>query len=172
MPETKENPPSLPSRHDLQRAIDLYLQVVYDGGTPGPNAQRYMPLGDWEVREYLGSDQVERTPPDADVQRARSFAIRLGNPVYPNMKLRLSRPPREEVLLFSVDAHDAMLQAPPGSPDFAALEELKQLNADLATRVTDAWEAAGLPTEKSHLRDALNKARAHRDTGASDAPEN
>ncbi|MFP4054271.1 MAG: hypothetical protein ACLFV7_10470 [Phycisphaerae bacterium] len=169
MPETEENPDSLPSKDELQQAIDVYLRVAY-GDAPLPaTAERYLPPDHWDPQGYLLSDAVERTPPESPPQQVRSYAIRLGNPMYPNMKLRLARPPRENVFLLSVDCHDQMLQAPPDSPDFAALEQLKQFNADLATQIVAAWEDAGLTTEKSHLRDTLRRARARRDSDASDA---
>ena len=75
------------------------------------------------------------------------------------MKLRISRAPRCGAFVFHVDAHDAMLKAPEGSPDAGPLEELKAHNATVTRAIHEAWEAAGLLTERQHLRNAIDACR-------------
>jgi hypothetical protein len=154
-----EHPVQLPSAAQLAEAIETYLQLAYEGTSSPPTLQRVLPADGFDPGAYLMSDAVERTPPDAALDDVRAFAIRLGNCQYPNMKLRLSRPPKDDVLLLSVDSHDAMLQVPPDSPDYDALEAMKAFNAELAGRIQAAWDHADLPTEKRHLREAIDRAR-------------
>jgi hypothetical protein len=97
------------------------------------------------------------------LEQTRSFVLRLGNDFYPHMKLRMSRPPRSQEFVFSVDSHDAFLHALPGSPDYDALEDLKKRNAALAERITASWEAQSLPTERTYLRAKLQQAREAKD---------
>ncbi len=154
-----EHPVQLPSAAQLAGAIETYLQLAYEGTTRPPTLQRVLPVDGFDPGAYLMSDAVERTPPDAAMDDVRAFAIRLGNCQYPNMKLRLSRPPKEDVLLLSVDSHDAMLQVPPDSPDYDALEAMKAFNAELTGRIQTAWDRDDLPTENRHLREAIDRAR-------------
>jgi len=142
---------SLPSADEIRRAVELYLAAAYGDDRPAA-VDRLMPGEAFEPGSYLMSDRVERTPDSCGLREVRSFALRLGNRWYPHMKLRISRPPNERVYLFCVDCHDAMLQAPAGSPDGPALEQLKRHNASLAAAIDAAWDAAGLPTEKGFLR--------------------
>ena len=113
-------------------------------------------------------DVAERDPRDAPPANVRSFALRIGNARYPNMKLRLSRPPNAEAYLMMVDCHDAVLRAAADSPDHAALESLKRHNAAVAAAVHAAWDAAGLPTERTYLRQEIRRARQAR-PGEADA---
>jgi hypothetical protein len=75
------------------------------------------------------------------------------------MKMCICRPGDDPVFLFMVDAHDAVLEAPPGSPDHQALEELRRNNVAIASEINAAWEAAGLKTEKSYLKEKIRRAR-------------
>lgn len=148
----------LPSASDLRQAIDVYLDRTYGGAAP-PSAERFRPPGDFEPAEWLMGDAIEREPPDAAIDQVRWFALRIGNAQYPHMKLRLTRVPTDGVFVLNVDSHDAFLSAPPGSPDSAALEELKRHNATLAAAVISAWDAAGLLTERDFLRQKIRQAR-------------
>ncbi len=147
-----------PAKEQLRQAIDLYLERAYPEGPPPEMLERFavpegIPLEEWLMRE-----QIERSP-DGELDAVRSFALRLGNYQYPHMKLRLSRPPKDGVFLFSVDAHDACLKAPPGSPDAGPLEQLKRSNAEIAAAILAAWDAADLPTERWYLREKIRKMR-------------
>jgi hypothetical protein len=148
---------------ELRKAIEIYLDLAYANADHPETLERFLPEPGSEPAEYLMSDAVERTPPDVPLKETRAFAIRLGNAQYPNMKLRLSRPPKDPLLLLSVDAHDAMLKVPPESPDYDALEALKAFNTELTDRIHKAWDQAELPTEKGYLRDALDRAKARAD---------
>ena len=148
----------LPTTDEIRRAIRLYLQHAY-GDRPAPAAGKFQTPEDFDPPEWLMSDIVERDPANAPIVNVRSFALRLGNWQYPHMKLRLSRPPNDSVFVFSVDAHDAFLDAPPGSPDRLALEELKHHNSAVAATILSAWDAAGLLTERNYLRRRIRQAQ-------------
>jgi len=152
----------LPTSEQLREAIRLYVEKAY-GQEPPAAMRKLVPPEDFRPADWLMEDQVERDPSGAPLQAVRSFALRLGNRHYPHMKLRLSRPPRDAIYLFSVDSHDAFLQAPPGSPDFAALEQLKKQNAVLSSRILEAWDQANLPTEKNYLRLKIRQAKDRKD---------
>ncbi len=152
---------ALPGAEILRDAIRVYLDIAYPQGAPASAAEK-IPSADASLRAWLMSDCVERDPPDAAFEEVRSFILRLGNAMYPHMKLRLSRPPRDSIYLFSVDAHDAFLHAEPGSPDHEALEELKRHNAEVAAAVMEAWNRTGLPTEHNYLRERLRRGRSGR----------
>lgn len=150
---------SLPSADLIHQAIAVYLSCAYGGDPPESLLSVLPPRGAFDAAEYLMSDCVERIPPKANLDEIRSFTLRLGNWAYPHMKLRLSRPPNDPVFLFAVDCHDEFLRAAEGSPDAEPLAELKEHNVRLAANIEAAWAQAGLPTEKSFLRDKIEKAR-------------
>lgn len=150
----------------LQLAIDLYLQNAYTT-TPIPTA----------VQERV--KPIRALPPDAPVPEnllehetavSRSgYALRLGQPLYPHMKLIIedapARPSGDPAVFFPrfllrVDAHDRHLHAPPGSPDAAWLASIRTSNKDLTDRIEGAWSDAHLPTFKEFLRLELQSRRS------------
>ncbi|MFB3891340.1 MAG: hypothetical protein ACE15C_04875 [Phycisphaerae bacterium] len=150
----------LPPASEVRQAVLLYIQNAYAQDAP-ETTKRFVPPDGFDPAAWLMSDIAERDPANAPLDAVRSFALRIGNAMYPHMKLRLSRPPKDQVFLFSVDSHDAFLSAPPGSSDHLALEELKRHNAAVSARISAAWDAAGLPTERNYLRRKVAEARVH-----------
>ena len=60
------------------------------------------------------------------------FALRLGQPLYPHMKLIVEPAPAPStMLLLRVDAHDRHLHATPGSPDESWLASIRTSNKEL-----------------------------------------
>ncbi|MCK5113220.1 MAG: hypothetical protein KAR11_00465 [Phycisphaerae bacterium] len=110
--------------------------------------------------KWIMGEMVEREPADSTPQTMRWASFRFGNVFYPNMKFRISRVPNSDDFVFSVDSHDAVLQAEPGTPDHAMLEELKAENAKLAQTITDDWNKADLPTEHNYMRRKIQLAKA------------
>lgn len=151
----------LPTGAELRRAIALYLYHAYDNEPPERILQSHPIEDDTDPRQWLMRDQVERDPSDAPLEQVRSFVLRLGNKLYPHMKLRLTRAPRRDFYVFSVDSHDAFLHAKPGSPDQKALEELKRFNNNLARSIHAAWDKAGLNTEHAYLRRLIAEAKGN-----------
>ncbi|MFG0284322.1 MAG: hypothetical protein ACF8R7_07855 [Phycisphaerales bacterium JB039] len=148
---------SLPSADVVQRAIAIYLDAAYPSPAPAEVTAR-LPEAPIDVARWLGGDAVEREPPGAGLAEARSFAVRLGNSVYPHMKLRMARPPRHDGLVFSVDAHDQFLAAR-AEAEAGPLEQMKRHNAEIARVIHEHWERAGVPTERSYLRAKVAQAR-------------
>jgi hypothetical protein len=149
---------SLPSALQITQAVRIYLEVAYGGQCP-PSIGRLVPPDSFEPAQWLMQGTAQRDPADAPLEGVRSFSLRLGNASYPHMKLRLSRPPKDNVFLFSVDAHDAFLHAPPTSADHGTLEELKRRNSQMAATITAMWDEKGLPTERNYLRLKIDQAR-------------
>ena len=118
-----------------------------------------MPPEDADPAEWLMGELVERTEPDAPIERVRFFSLRIGNSLYPHMKLRLTRVGDPVACVLTVDSHDAMLHAPPDTADFAELESLKRHNAAVASAIGDAMDAAGLPSERNFLREQIRRAK-------------
>ena len=153
-----DKPTGLPGPNQIGEAIEIFLRHAYGPKVPAV-AERLIPPQEFMPRTWLMNDPVERMPPDAPFEAVRSFALRLGNSSYPHMKLRLSRPPDSRSYLFSVDCHDAFLNAPAGSPDSEALEQMKKHNAAVASAISAELNDAGLPTEHNYLRQRIRQAR-------------
>jgi len=158
----------LPDAESLRLAVDIYVRHAWPGSLPA-SVERLCPPPDVDPAAWLMSDVAERTPSDAcGLDDVRSFALRIGNSQYSNMKLRISRAPAADAFVFHVDAHDAMLAAPDGSPDAEALAALKAHNANLTRAIQGAWAAAGLLTEHRYLRQALQQHREAIESGEGD----
>jgi hypothetical protein len=153
---------ALPPAGQIRRAVELYLARAYSAPCPAPVAG-LIPPEDFDPCQWLMDERFERDPADAPLAQVRSFILRLGNDLYPHMKLRISRPPRAVQFVFSVDSHDAFLHASPGSKDYELLEELKRHNAALAESIHAAWDLGGLPTERNYLRQKLQEAKDARE---------
>lgn len=81
------------------------------------------------------------------------YVLRLGNHLYPHMKLAVQQSDDDGDWFFHVDAHD---DAPaPIAADCTAWEILRQRNFEIAAAVHCAWELAGVPVcprTTEHLR--------------------
>ena len=137
--------------------MDLYLHVAYPTGVPQVVAQRIASVQALPDAGEVPLDLLERSVPDA----ACSYALRLGQPLYPHMKLVVDPVPagtcRGHDFLMRVDVHDLHLHAPAGSPDAAWLAGLRQSNKELQDRIEAAWTGAGLPSFKDFLRQQLEE---------------
>lgn len=152
----------LPTASTLRLAIEQYLKQAYGATPPAGVVERFVPPPDADPAEWLMREDIERQPADVPLHRVRSFALHVGNRRYPHMKIRLTRPPRKPVYVLSVDAHDAFLHTPPGSPDAEALEQLKRFNAQLAREILAVWDAADMLTEHAYMREQIQAARRSR----------
>lgn len=146
----------------FQRAMEMYLAAAYPaggGGVPAAVAERvtaFTGLGAGEVPVGMLEQSV--------AEAAESWALRLGQPLYPHMKLVVDPVPgaggtgggcRGYDFLLRVDAHDRHLHAPPSSPDAAWLAGIRASNKALVDKIEGDWAAAGLPTFKEYLRNQL-----------------
>ncbi|MGN6367279.1 MAG: hypothetical protein ACTHN5_03370 [Phycisphaerae bacterium] len=142
----------------LQQAIDLYLKNAYpSGNVPPPTQSRAKPIQDLSPSENVPEFLLE-TEKSATLH---GFALRLGQPLYPHMKLIIEpAPPPSTMLLLRVDAHDRHLHAAPGSPDETWLASIRTSNKELGERIEAAWSSHGLPTFKDFLRSQLAARKA------------
>ena len=157
------------SAHILQQAIELYLHNAYPSGNlPAPTQQRAQP-----IRNLPPSENVPVTLLEKETGATlHGFALRLGQPLYPHMKLiiepappapdPLGETPNSPTLLLRVDAHDRHLHAPAGSPDETWLAAIRTSNKELTERIEAAWSKNGLPTFKDYLRSQLAARKAQR----------
>jgi hypothetical protein len=149
--------------HIFRQALDLYLGLAYPGGAPAEVQARLAPLRDLPADASVPLNLLEHGVPDSTA----SLAVRLGQPMYPHMKLVIDPCPHAAAraagastcrgydFLFRADAHDQHLHAPPGSPDAAWLASVRQSNKELVEKIEAAWSGAGLPTFKDYLRHQL-----------------
>jgi hypothetical protein len=159
-------PAQLPSSEEIHRAVEIYLRHAYGGEPPEHVSDLLPPEGAFSPKDWIFQEMAEREPETDNLSELKTVAFRLGNALYPNMKLRLSRPPQDPVFLFSVDSHDAMLLAPEGSPDHKMLEELKTHNAKVAEAIHAEWDHADLPTERTYLRKKIRQARDEQESAS------
>jgi hypothetical protein len=156
--------PDLPRtfRDDLRRAVRLFIENAY-GDRPPASALRYIPPeGDFDIAGWLMSDLTERVPGGAPFEAVQAFSLRIGCRTYRHMKLKISRPGSLPSFVFLADSHDSFLVAEPGSPDWEGLQALKRGNAEVASRITEAWDREGILTERSFLREKIRQAREKR----------
>ncbi len=142
--------------HILLQALDLYIQAAYPSGVPPEIASRTAGLRAHQPSDNVADDLFERNV----VNASGSVALRLGQPMYPHMKLVLDPVPAGGHchgcdFLLRVDSHDLHLHAAPGTPDAAWLETIRRSNKELGERIETEWAAAGLPTFKEYLRRQL-----------------
>lgn len=87
------------------------------------------------------------------------YALRLGNPRYPFMKLLLQEHLVQDEYFFEVDSHDHMFDA--AGDEREAMEALKRYNFDVKNRVEWALGEAHLPTS-GHLKGLVESVPAPR----------
>jgi hypothetical protein len=147
------------------RAITTYLSHAYDGtcnshgvpaGTPSAVRARLESLRMAPASDFFASPVFERD----SVATPTRFSLRLGNRTYPHMKLVIDRAPDGRGHLLRADTHDGHCRPAPGSRDSHVFGQLMESNRHLADRIESAWEAQGLPTFKSFLREDLARRMA------------
>jgi hypothetical protein len=136
-------------------AIDIYLGLAYDGTPSAAVRSRLDVMRAATEGAFYQCAALEATPKEEPAR----YDVRLGNRWYPHMKLVIERAPDQRGHLFRADTHDRHIQPAPGSRDHAAFRELMEKNQLLSSRIEAAWEAAGLPTFKSFLRQDLARRR-------------
>ena len=147
------------SRNLLGEAVRIYLEEAY-GGRPVPEAVRgrlAWPPGE-TLADLARDEAFERTPPDAPPVACQRIRLRLGNRVFPHMKLGIDRVSETEDWVLTVDTHDAAVMRLARAGDRAALESLLRTNAALKARIEHRWGEAGLPTFERYIRASLGGA--------------
>ena len=155
--------------HILNQAIELYLAEAYPGGVPPSVLELVEPFKSPDDTAPVPLERLEQQPNGSysGDEVGITYIIRLGQPMYPHMKLALDPIPHGHQCsgcnyLLRVDAHDQHLHAAPGSPDDAWLQKIRLNNKELGERIEAKWAAAGLPTFKAFLRKQLEERRRAR----------
>lgn len=127
----------------VRLAVELYLNLAYpgsgDGRAPGPD------LAGGKTARDLVSRFEDECEQGEDRRRVCRYVLRLGNAGYKHMKLVLEENILKNEYAFGVDTHDN-LKISPENPDFEEFNRLRARNAELAARIEQAWQAAGIPT--------------------------
>jgi hypothetical protein len=141
-----------PSRAAVLNAIESYLRSAYGDAVPPQVAARVETVRQWPAEDFYGCPAFERAPEDA-----RRYALRLGNPAYPPMKLVIERMPTREQWFFRADTHDAHIRPEPTDPEHEAFCALMTRNRALAAAIEGHWAGEGLPTFQAFLREDLER---------------
>lgn len=143
---------------ELRRAVDLYLGVAYPNGAPAGVKERVKGLEGLGDEEAVPEGLFEVTSGGGD---KKSYALRLGQPIYPHMKLMVEAcPGGGDGYVLRADAHDSHLHAPEGSPDAGPLAMLRASNKEITEKIEARWAEAGLPTFREYLRKEVERRRA------------
>ena len=140
-----------PALADFWKAVGIYLDAAYAGKPPSAVQNRLDALRALPQDDLYLSPGFEAAPKELPVR----LCLRLGNRWYPHMKLMIDQAPDLRRSLFRADTHDRHIQVDPTSRDYAAFCEMMQKNQALAARIEAEWEAQGLATFKSFLREDL-----------------
>jgi len=134
----------------------VYMADAYNGQPPPATVRSMIAL----LRAWVGP--LINAPPfvkGGDAKRPK-YSLRLGNHVYPHMKLVVEPGPNNGRYLFKADTHDRHVCPPADSPEFAEFRSLMDENQRLSQRIEDDWGAQGLPTFKAMLREDLARREA------------
>ena len=150
-------PWSKPSVAKVWSAVEVYLGLAYGGAAP-PSAvrDRLASLRATGDADFYDSPVFER---DAARPPTR-FALRLGNKIYPHMKLVIERAPDGRGHLFRADTHDQHIRPNPNSREGRAFAELMKANQKFAEAIETEWATRGVATFKQFLRDDLARRTA------------
>ena len=120
----------------VKSATRTYLSFAYPKGVPKPIAKLDNQVQIFEEEaELLAWEELER--------EGDRFSLRLGNKMYPHMKLVFSV--ESQIPAFLVDAHDNHFDLPPGVPGFDKLMALRQNNQKLKELIEAAWVSSKIP---------------------------
>ncbi len=131
----------------LRRAIAVYGDVAWAGRTmtapeiPGADEGPLQPALQALIAEGRLSDESLHVGETA----THIYTLRLGNPLYPFMKLVLQEHLVEGHFFLSVDTHDQMFGAE-AAGELEELQAVKRHNLEIKEAVDRAWHAQGLPT--------------------------
>lgn len=133
----------------VRQAVSIYIDHTWGTLSPGPVAKLVQGLGTCheldELFELFESECSESHGDGSGRGGFRRYAIRLGNPYYPFMKLVIQEYLVSGEFFLSVDTHDN-LGIGEENPDYKEWKQLKRQNRELKLSIEMAWDRAGLPT--------------------------
>jgi hypothetical protein len=155
-------PSELPDPHTVMRAIELYLRFAYDESCQPPTTVRTLieTLRTWPGDFYSAKPFVAVARVGAPPSDRLTLSLRLGNRVYPHMKLVLEPAPGGTSYLFRADTHDRHICPPAHHPEYAAFMDLRSKNQKIGDAIERAWAQEGILTFKTYLERDL-AARRH-----------
>lgn len=154
--------PMPPPKSLVLRAVEVYLRVVYADLPPVTIRRRVSEIQDAES-DHLLHDVMEHD----GSQNPTRYAVRLGNRLYPHMKLVVEACPDGCRWMCRADTHDRHCCPPPTDRDFPEFQRLMAHNQVIAEQVDAALADAGLLTFKAWLKEDLARRAAptHPDAG-------
>lgn len=142
----------------ISRAVEIFARESYgDRGLPPERRHLSEIRGCRTLSQLLSVKGVERLPSRLP-NRLDGYAIRVGRPGYPPMKLTILPYGDTADYVFGVDTHD-QLELPRTAPDYEEFQRVREFNLQLANRIDRAFEQAGLPTQASMLKEFLRRRR-------------
>lgn len=139
----------------LEQACRTFLRCAY------PDGEQTIPTPRNRFLKLQGDEPLEGlfAPPVGQVLRTaeggtRGYALRLGCAHFPHLKLQVLDV--DGRCLFAVDTHDA-IHLDPSSPDMPRWRQIQQANRQLKEQIEHAWEAEGLLTFNSLLREEVER---------------
>ena len=132
----------------VKQAIEIYVATAYETSPiPVTVKSRLVLFTDYtgdDLAGMLSHEVVERVASETGPRTIASYAIRLGNPQYPYMKLTLLRIGSDD-FRFTVDAHDQDFELEPADRDALRAHELQEHNSRLKREIESLWRDAGIP---------------------------
>ena len=146
-----------PSVPQVWLAVEIYLRHAYGGAAP-PSAvrDRLASLRATGDGDFYDSPVFERD----DARPPTRYCLRLGNKIYPHMKLIIERAPDGRAHLFRADTHDKHIRPNANTREARAFAELMKLNQQFAAGIEAEWSQRGIATFKQFLRDDLARRAA------------
>ena len=148
---------SKPSVSQVWSAVEVYLQLAYGGAAP-PSAvrDRLASLRATGDADFYDSPVFERD----EARPTTRYSLRLGNKLYPHMKLVIERAPNGRGHLFRADTHDKHIRPAPNSREARVFAELMKMNQHFSESIEAEWANRRLATFKQFLRDDLARRTA------------
>ena len=144
-----------PTRAEVLRAVETYLNVAYSDEPPSAVRARLDTLRSVPEQEFYESAVLEH---DARLLHPPRYSLRLGNPYYPHMRMIIERSPDGRGYVFRADTHDHHCVPAAKSRDYAPFCRLMERNEELSQRIEAAWDALGIATFRGSRRaDAVGK---------------
>ena len=134
----------------LRRATRIYLEVAYPKGQVPPHVMAMVdfPPGAG-VNDILNDGRFEHTFDDDGI--ITKYQLRLGNHLYPHMKMGLERCTGGDEYVFVADTHDCHIPVECFEFEDEDLIRLFGINSDIQQEIERLWGEEGLPTQAMML---------------------
>jgi len=136
----------------VRMATELFLQEAYPGGSRWRAPKVELAGGE------TAKDLLPRFGDESESREGRvvhRYVLRLGNSLYPHMKLVLEESMVRDHFVFGVDSHDD-LRVSPEAPDYARWNAVRDHNRLLRERIERVWREHRIPT-LADLRPLLDR---------------